>query len=119
MVLSEPTILLRVKFWAEIYGIFIRLLQGDPAIRINFARITDSISEGDYSSWENQRVAVSSKEFLTNKDILVDKRFGKAWRVMNIEHNEHLIGSAIAETDIGKDVEIRIIKHWEGTIELP
>jgi len=104
---TTSTILIKIYITEDIHGIFIRTVLGETSVRINFPKIPESFADGAFDVWDTQTVAVTSKELLSNKDVLKDTRYNKTWRIINIERNEP------REVDIGKDITLRRIKNFE------
>jgi hypothetical protein len=96
-----------------VHGFFIRVTLGETQIRVNFPKISETISDGQYDYWDTQSVSTTSKELLSTQDIIQDTRYNRIWRVLSIDRNEPL------ETDIGKDITIRRVRSWEGLGLLP
>ena len=113
MALASPSLVLKVLVREEIHGIFLRAVLGDTYLKINFPKISLTISDGSYDYWDTQSVTVPSTYPLATKDVLRDTRYNRVWRVASIELNEP------REIDIGKDITLRRVRAWEAHKKLP
>lgn len=113
MALASPNLLLKVLINTEVHGIFLRVALGESYLKINFPKISITISDGSYDYWDTQSVSVPSTYPLATKDILWDTRYNRVWRVVSIEQNEP------REIDIGKDITLRRVRAWEAHKKLP
>jgi hypothetical protein len=111
---TSTSINLKVSLSEALHGIFLRFLLASATILINFPKQSDVISgQAEYDWWENVRVSVESEAIMSTKDILVDTRYNRKWRISNVEFNEPML------IDIGREVELRPIRSFEAFNLIP
>ena len=111
---SSPSINIKVLLSEALHGIFLRFLLSTPTVRMNFPKQADVISgQAEYDWWESVRVNVESEAVMSTKDILVDTRYNRVWRITNVEFNEPMI------IDIGREVDLRPVRSFEAGNLLP
>jgi hypothetical protein len=111
---SSPSINIKVLLSEALHGIFLRFLLSTPTIRMNFPKQTDVISsQAEFDWWESVRVNVASEAVMSTKDLLLDTRYNRMWRITNVEFNEPML------IDIGREVDLRPVRAFENYKLIP